>query len=331
MTTPTFKPGDRVGLKAWINGDQGTVLKSYPVFCRVKWDTGEESDICNNAMRHIEPSTKFKRSDRIEDTISGERGTIEIAGSHVCRVKWESGHTSNIGIALIRLIPSPKFKPGDRVELVCNGQKGTVDSPREDGQTAVEWDWGGGIGIIKNTEIRLIPAKPKSKFHTSEQVLYAPRNWRLDDKYAGKLGLIYADCQDGDFYWVEFDEKPPIRIYKDDLQKCPKLTKTKLSPLSHFSGDNSIPDEDIVKFQREVNSIIQGPQAMKPTKIETQILIDGIDAKNYTDDQLFEKIRAAEAEIARLEALKTKPKALSQRITELNTGIVQLVAYMDGR
>jgi len=66
-------------------------------------------------------------------------------------------------------------------------------------------------------------------------------------------------------------------------------------------------------------------------KITTKTLLNGKDIAELTNEQLFESIAQAEAEIAKLEAIKTKPNALLAKIGELHEGINALVAHMDAK
>lgn len=66
-------------------------------------------------------------------------------------------------------------------------------------------------------------------------------------------------------------------------------------------------------------------------QITTKTLINGEDIAKKSDGDLFDAIAQAEAEIVKLEAIKTKPKALLAKIDELHAGIAALVTHMDAR
>lgn len=68
-----------------------------------------------------------------------------------------------------------------------------------------------------------------------------------------------------------------------------------------------------------------------PHTITTQTNINGRDAAQYTDEQLYDMIRQHEAEIEKLNGIVHKPKSLTDKITALENGIKSLVAYMDER
>lgn len=66
-------------------------------------------------------------------------------------------------------------------------------------------------------------------------------------------------------------------------------------------------------------------------KITTKTLINGDDIAKKSDDELFEAVAQAEAEIAKLNAIQSKPKALVAKIEELKAGIAALVSHMDAK
>lgn len=87
--------------------------------------------------------------------------------------------------------------------------------------------------------------------------------------------------------------------------------------------------------ENSCNSITEPqPQdtTMKPNDvIVSRVYILGSEASTQTDDQLFEKITTVDEEIARLDAIKTKPAALKTRIKEMKAALADVVAYMDER
>lgn len=66
-------------------------------------------------------------------------------------------------------------------------------------------------------------------------------------------------------------------------------------------------------------------------KITTKTLLNGKDIAEMTDEQLFDAIASAEAEIEKCQAINAKPKALQAKIEELRGGINALVAHMDAK
>lgn len=66
-------------------------------------------------------------------------------------------------------------------------------------------------------------------------------------------------------------------------------------------------------------------------KVENRTYINGVEAKDYGNAQIFDLIAAQEASVAELEKIKAKPKALTKEIAERNAGIAALVAYLDSK
>lgn len=70
-----------------------------------------------------------------------------------------------------------------------------------------------------------------------------------------------------------------------------------------------------------------------PMKIEitNATYVNGKNVDDMSDAQVFETIRNAEVEIASLEKIENKPRALSYRIDDLRQGITDLIALVDAR
>lgn len=65
--------------------------------------------------------------------------------------------------------------------------------------------------------------------------------------------------------------------------------------------------------------------------IETKTFIFGTDIDKLTDSQLYSKIADVEAEIDRLEAIRTKPAKLVKQLEEMKTAVVAVAAAIDAR
>jgi len=63
--------------------------------------------------------------------------------------------------------------------------------------------------------------------------------------------------------------------------------------------------------------------------IQDKVTINGADSKNMTDDTLIEFIRQAEDQITSFKAIKAKSNAITAKITQLEAGVVRLVAILD--
>ena len=66
-------------------------------------------------------------------------------------------------------------------------------------------------------------------------------------------------------------------------------------------------------------------------EITNKTLINGVDIKDFKDSEVYDLIAAQEAEIARLEAIKAKPKKLVAEIAKRQEGIAALVAHLDSK
>ena len=69
----------------------------------------------------------------------------------------------------------------------------------------------------------------------------------------------------------------------------------------------------------------------KAITVTTQVNVNGVNANNYTDAQLFDMIRYQEAEIKNLQALINKPQSLLREINARQAGIDALVRFMNER
>ena len=69
----------------------------------------------------------------------------------------------------------------------------------------------------------------------------------------------------------------------------------------------------------------------KAITVTTQVNVNGVNADNYTDAQLFDMIRQQEAEINNLQALINKPQSLLREIKTRQAGIDALVNFMNER
>lgn len=70
---------------------------------------------------------------------------------------------------------------------------------------------------------------------------------------------------------------------------------------------------------------------MNKNLIETKTFVNGVDATGMSDTEIFSLIAKTEAEIAKLEAIKTPSKKLAEAIGKLKTGVAELAEYVDNR
>lgn len=73
------------------------------------------------------------------------------------------------------------------------------------------------------------------------------------------------------------------------------------------------------------------PKANTTKLIEKKTFINGVDASTLTDDQIFNVIKQAEAEIEGLELINNKPEKLGKKIAKLQKAIEKVRQYVDER
>lgn len=97
--------------------------------------------------------------------------------------------------------------------------------------------------------------------------------------------------------------------------------------LSHWQDrqDYSVPE--ICPDCRPI--LKQGKVLPMKIVIEDKKLINGVDIKDMSDDDVFKLIAQAESEVKKLSTIEHQPKVLKERIEHLNTGIADLVALWD--
>ena len=69
----------------------------------------------------------------------------------------------------------------------------------------------------------------------------------------------------------------------------------------------------------------------KAITVTTQVNVNGVNADNYTNAQLFDMIRQQENEIKNLMSITNKPQALLREINTRQAGIDALVSFMNER
>ena len=99
------------------------------------------------------------------------------------------------------------------------------------------------------------------------------------------------------------------------------------------------PSYNLDQMLKAYNSPPTQPQPQPPATntmskaitITTQVNVNGVNADNYTDAQLFDMIRQQETEIKHLQALTNKPQSLLREIDTRQAGIDALVSFMNER
>lgn len=70
---------------------------------------------------------------------------------------------------------------------------------------------------------------------------------------------------------------------------------------------------------------------MTKNLIESKVFVNGTDATNMSDAEIFRLIAKTEDEIGNLKAIKTPSKKLSDAISKLEADVIKLAEYVDSR
>ena len=76
---------------------------------------------------------------------------------------------------------------------------------------------------------------------------------------------------------------------------------------------------------------IKKESTMSKQLIESKVFVNGIDATDMADAEIFRLIAKTEDEIAKLRAIKTASKKLSGAISKLEADVTKLAEYVDSR
>ena len=180
---------------------------------------------------------------------------------------------------------------------------------------------------ITEDQIRNDP-DPKGRYNHGK--IWTPQEYRELERLWTKTNLTFEEiCNqlgrshlgvfaklDKHFHWMLFD-------FNRHAFRC----------LNRNEGNNMEPLSKIAIENAQINypyiTQIKEP-TMQPT-IQTKTLINGQDAANMTDEQIFQKIARLEQEIDKLKAIRAKSTKLEAAITAAEKDVADLVAYVDGR
>lgn len=70
---------------------------------------------------------------------------------------------------------------------------------------------------------------------------------------------------------------------------------------------------------------------MTKNLIESKVFVNGTDATDMSDAEIFRLIAKTEDEIGKLKAIKTPSKKLSDAISKLESDVIKLAEYVDSR
>lgn len=89
--------------------------------------------------------------------------------------------------------------------------------------------------------------------------------------------------------------------------------------------------EDTAAVNEAINQTTEEEPTMTAKLIENKVYINGTDATDLSDKEIFVLIAKTEAEIDKLKAIKTPSKKLAAAIDKLQGDVVKLATYVDER
>lgn len=182
---------------------------------------------------------------------------------------------------------------------------------------------GGKYRLRNNQEVTVIEKTPSDY---GEGLFYANRfgYYEPNGKYRGRHGEHQFDIV------AEIVDASETPVTLDELTDAFRRNTTAWSTADPIPF-GAAPEDSIMYItlipEQETNTM----SSLNPITVETRTFVNGVDAKQLSDDSIFAKIAEAEAEIERLNKIKRKPKALQARIDALTAGIDALVALSDTR
>jgi hypothetical protein len=109
------------------------------------------------------------------------------------------------------------------------------------------------------------------------------------------------------------------------------LTSNLYSPQTGAWVTDSDPIPGMFGAMSNASNVLPTPKEINMITITNPTLVNGTDAANMTDDQIFGIIKQAEADIKTMSEIQNKPKKLQARIDALTDSIAHLVTIVDAR
>lgn len=106
-----------------------------------------------------------------------------------------------------------------------------------------------------------------------------------------------------------------------------KVTKECVEPINELEALNTT---DVFTQEYGANFLNKGDKQMA-ANIETKVFIQGVDATQVTDSQIFSSIARIEQEIEALEKIQNKPETLKAKINSMWADVKALAEYVDTR
>lgn len=147
-------------------------------------------------------------------------------------------------------------------------------------------------------------------------------------------------------YWVprEWNVRPGNKLHvvveNRDTATVKRVTVQAVHPFTAFIGREHKcayrrldEDEDKPLRDSSTTNLCCNTTAKEPDmiQIETVTYLNGKPIKDCNDVEMFDAIRKTEGEIKGLMSIDNKPRALKERILQLQNSIDTLVNYMDSR
>ena len=167
---------------------------------------------------------------------------------------------------------------------------------------------------------------------------------------------------DGIFYkhFMKCYETEQVNAFAARIEICAATTRRKLAATTpaereemrlYFEERYSLKPTSVTNARSSTNKLgeLTNPSPPTPTPaptptpttttntmskaitVTTQVNVNGVNADNYTDAQLFDMIHRQETEIKNLMSITSKPQALLREINTRQAGIDALVNFMNER
>ena len=127
-------------------------------------------------------------------------------------------------------------------------------------------------------------------------------------------------------------EREEMRLYLEERYDLKPTSEVDARRSTNLLDESAKPSPPTPKTAKTSPTPTTTTNTMsKAITITTQVNVNGVNADNYTDAQLFDMIRQQETEIKNLQALTNKPQALLREIKTRQEGIEALVNFMNER
>ena len=129
-------------------------------------------------------------------------------------------------------------------------------------------------------------------------------------------------------------DRESIRLYIEDVEGLDSPASDKVASFAIYqmraAGSQNLTTTVKITPTSKDNTMnaITKTQAIEVT---TQVNVNGVNAANYSDAQLYGMIQQQEYEIKALNALQNKPQSLLAEIAKRQAGIDALVGYLNDR